>query len=77
VQGGLGDAGLGGDLAEAVALLVQQPGVFDLVIGVGDGSADAAAGGFGDGAGVGGALGGKRMWNTSDKIGSAEFTSGG
>jgi hypothetical protein len=37
---------------------VQKPGVVDFVFGMGDRSADAAAGGFGDGSGVGGAFGG-------------------
>jgi hypothetical protein len=36
VQGGLGDAGLSGDDAEGVALGLEEPGVLDLVFGVGD-----------------------------------------
>ena len=57
MQGGLGNAGLGRDLAEADALVLEQPSVFDFVGWVGDRSADTAAGGFGDGDGAGGAFG--------------------
>ncbi|WP_010309802.1 cation:proton antiporter [Saccharopolyspora spinosa] len=58
--------GLGDDLAEADALVFEQPGVFDFVFGVGDGTADAAVGGFGDGAGVCGAFGGEGAFQECD-----------
>lgn len=49
VQRGLGDAGLGRDLAERVSLAVEEPGILDLFFGVGDGPANMPSGGFGDG----------------------------
>ena len=60
VQRGLRNAGLGGDLAEAAALLAQQAGVVDLVGGVRPWPTDLAAGGFGDRTGVRRPLGGER-----------------
>lgn len=60
VQGGFGDAGLGGDDAEGIALRLQEPCIFDLVFRMGDRSADVAVARFGDGAGVGGARVGRR-----------------
>jgi hypothetical protein len=59
VQRCLGVAGLGTDLAVAVALAARQPGVLDLVGGVGEGTADLPPGRVGDGAGVGGTLSGE------------------
>jgi len=52
VQGGLRDAGLGRDRAEALAVGFEEPRVLDLVGGVGHGAADVAALGLGDRAGV-------------------------
>jgi hypothetical protein len=46
VQRGLRNAGLGGDLAEAAALLAQQTGAVDLVDGVRPWPTDLAAGGL-------------------------------
>jgi hypothetical protein len=40
VQGGLGDAGLGGNFAEAASLFTQQSSVVDLVVGPGGWPAD-------------------------------------
>ncbi len=67
MQGCLGDAGLGRDPAEGVALGLQRPGVFDLVGGVGDGPADVPAARFGDGAGVGGALSGEGPFHLGEQ----------
>src|SRR5207247_426518 len=50
VQGSLGDAGLGRDLAEAVTAVPEQPRVLDLVCRVGEGPPELPSGGFGDGA---------------------------
>jgi hypothetical protein len=44
VKRGFGNAGLDGDLAEGVAMGSEQAGVFDLLVGVRDGSADVPAG---------------------------------
>lgn len=41
MQGRRRDCGLGGDLAKAVALAVEQPRIHDLVSRVGDGPANA------------------------------------
>jgi hypothetical protein len=67
VQGCLGDAGLGRDLAEGVALGPERPSMFDLVGGVGDRPANVSAARFGDGAGVSGALGGKGPFHLGEQ----------
>jgi hypothetical protein len=59
VEGGLGDASLGRDLAEAVAAAPKQPRVLDLARRMGDRSAYLPPSGLGDGAGVCGTLGGE------------------
>lgn len=61
----LGDAGLGGDDAEGVALGLQQPRVSDRVFGVGDRPSDLPACGSGDGAG--GAFGGEGAFHLCEQ----------
>jgi hypothetical protein len=68
VQGGLGDPGLGSDHAAGITLGFEQPGLFDLVFGTGEGPSDPAVAGPGvDGAGVRGALSGERAFHLGEQ----------
>jgi hypothetical protein len=67
VQGGLRDAGLGGDHSEGAALVPEEAGVLDFLGRVGDGPADVTVPGFGDGAGVGGAFGGEGAFHLGEQ----------